>query len=566
MPRRQEPQPTLTLQSPDNPYGIPEELKDFRNFLFLIWQYLGYIPGEIQYDVADFLQNGGDKIIVMGQRDLGKSYITAAYVSWRLLWNPDSTYLVISMNSDKAKDFIRLTRRLIEEVPILQHLRPKDSNIDNTDAFDVGIANTLRKAKSVSAFGVGGGITGDHVDEIIVDDAEQADNSLSATRRMHLLNKLTELAPIQNPGGRTVFLGTPHSEESIYWELEKLGFIIRKWPAYSDDVQDEPKKSYFTPYMLRFLDKPRGTPTYPERHDVAYLIDREARMGPSKFALQYRLSSKLSDELKYPLKLKNLIVIPNINIEQGPSYVSWQSGKPYPHESFGLRSDYFSAALQISNEFYKYERRVMAVDPAGMGSNEVGYTVGLGLNGLVYLPGSGMGGLKGGYEDENLFFLAEIAFNHRVNSIVIERNFGDGMFGKMFSNVLKEYYGDRDKMPPSFVEPRAKGQKEVRIITTIEPIVSQHRVVIDEAACKNEQLWYQFTRLTREKGSLELDDRVDSLEMLLGEFSDDVNRNVDDSAEAKARKAMLKELARLNKLTGKRIVSDEVGNSKFIVY
>ena len=79
---------------------------DFRNFVFLIWKHLHLPnPTEAQYDIADYLQNGPKRRMVEAFRGVGKSWITSAYVLWRLLNNPQEKILVVSASSGRANDF-----------------------------------------------------------------------------------------------------------------------------------------------------------------------------------------------------------------------------------------------------------------------------------------------------------------------------------------------------------------------------------------------------------------------------------------------------------------------------
>ena len=57
-------------------------LKDFRNFLFLVWKQLALPePTKVQYDIAEYLQTSGKRSIIQAFRGVGKSYITSAYVA-----------------------------------------------------------------------------------------------------------------------------------------------------------------------------------------------------------------------------------------------------------------------------------------------------------------------------------------------------------------------------------------------------------------------------------------------------------------------------------------------------
>ena len=76
---------------------VPEQLKDFRNFLYLVWKFLKLPePTKIQYSVADYLQHGSQRQIISAFRGAGKSWITSAYTLWSLLLNPQLNILVVS--------------------------------------------------------------------------------------------------------------------------------------------------------------------------------------------------------------------------------------------------------------------------------------------------------------------------------------------------------------------------------------------------------------------------------------------------------------------------------------
>ena len=109
---------------------------DFRYFLWFILSHLKLKPTKRQYQVALWLQHGPRRRMVQGFRGLGKSWITSAFVLWRLYRNPDERILVVSANEYKATEFATFTRRLIEEIELLQFLRPRDSQRDSVLAFD----------------------------------------------------------------------------------------------------------------------------------------------------------------------------------------------------------------------------------------------------------------------------------------------------------------------------------------------------------------------------------------------------------------------------------------------
>ena len=115
-----------------------EKLKDFRNFLYLVWKHLKLPePTPIQYDLAHFLATGSSRTIISAYRGCGKSWITSAYVLWRLLLNPQINVLVISASKNRADDFSTFCLRLLYEMPVLKHLYPKDHQRQSKISFDV---------------------------------------------------------------------------------------------------------------------------------------------------------------------------------------------------------------------------------------------------------------------------------------------------------------------------------------------------------------------------------------------------------------------------------------------
>lgn len=162
---------------------------------------------------------------------------------------------------------------------------------------------------------------------------------------------------------------------------------------------------------------------------------------------------------------------------------------------------------------------VMFIDPAGRGQDEIAWAVVKSLHGYLYCMECR--GLRGGYEESNLVFIAQRAMLFGVQEVVVEPNFGDGMFLKILGPVLQKIY------PCTLRESeRASTQKEKRIIDTIEPVMTQHKLIIDREVvlrdcdehegetsvmAQQRSLLYQLTRITKEAGCLRHDDRLDAL-------------------------------------------------------
>ena len=111
-----------------------------------------------------------------------------------------------------------------------------------------------------------------------------------------------------------------------------------------------------------------------------------------------------------------------------------------------------------SEETLPYKICVMAIDPSGRGKDETAYAVVKYLNGYLFLVE--LGGFEGGYSEGVLTALAVKAKYHGVSNIIVESNFGDGMYVELLKPVLTRMY------PCGIEEVRSTTQKEARIIDT----------------------------------------------------------------------------------------------------
>jgi hypothetical protein len=534
---------------------IDPRLKDFRNFLYIVWKHLHLPdPTPIQYDIANKIQNGPKRQVVEAFRGVGKSWITSAFVVHQLLLDPTLNFLVVSASKNRADDFSTFTLRLIQEIPILQHLIPKETQRSSKIAFDVGPAPAAH-APSVKSVGITGQITGSRADVVIADDVESLNNSLTQGMRDRLGETIKEFEAVLKPSGRILFLGTPQTEMSIYNQLPERGYEVQIWPSrYPTTAQMSGYGNRLAPTISKSLeDDPSlaGKPTDPLRFNEDDLLERELSYGKTGFALQFMLDTRLSDIDRYPLKLSDLIVMA-INPELGPSKVVWATSPELAWNDLpcvGLAGDRYYRPMQTIGEWTPYTGSVMAIDPSGRGKDETGYAVVKMLNGQLFLTASG--GFREGYKTENLEILANVAKQHKVNYIIVEANFGDGMFSQLLKPVLGKIY------PCTIEEVRHSQQKEKRIIDTLEPVLNQHRLIIDAkvidadykstASLASEikaqyQLFYQLSRLTRDRGSLSRDDRLDALSMAVGYWVEQMARDVDMAVKEAYAEKLEKEL------------------------
>lgn len=506
------------------PQDINERLKDFRYFLFLIWKHLDLPdPTPIQVDIAAYLQHGPKRKVIEAFRGVGKSWITAAYVLYRLYHNPQLKILVVSASKERADNFSTFTLRLINDVPWLAHLAPKQGQRNSKISFDVGPAKP-DQSPSVKSVGLFGQLTGSRADIIIADDVETPMNSYTQGMRDKLREAVKEFDAIlkPDPGTEITYLGTPQTAMSLYNVLGERGYHTRIWPAR---VPNDELRAWYGKRLAKIISQMEdtGKSTDPKRFSDRDLAEREASYGRSGFALQFMLDTSLSDAEKFPLRTTDFTVM-NLNPDLAPEKIVWAAepqNKINDLPNMGFDTDAWYSPMALQGEWRPYDMSVMFIDPAGRGKDECAWCVlkSQGVN--LFLVSEG--GHRLGYSDLGMQTLQEEAQKHKVNCILVESNFGDGMF----TQLLRPWFTEEKGYACTIEEVRSNKQKELRIIDTLEPLLNQHRIIVDRKVIERDyqdtqeligtlengfaySLFYQLTHITKDRGSLVHDDRADA--------------------------------------------------------
>lgn len=388
---------------------------------------------------------------------------------------------------------------------------------------------------SVKSVGITGQITGSRADLLVADDVEVPNNSGTQFQRDKLSEAVKEFDAIIKPGGQILYLGTPQNEMSLYNQLQERGYLCRIYPVIYPDTAE--KRSYYGDKLAPFIadkydNNPieyAGYPTDPKRFDEEEIEKRRLSYGKAGFALQFELNTNLSDSEKYPLKLSDFIV-DSLDTEKSSLTWNWSNNSDNRINDIpciGLKGDYYYEPLSRSKDTVEYTGAIMAVDPSGRGKDETAYCIVKFLNGYLFLLDAG--GFKEGYDDLVLKKLAMKAKYYKIQKILVEPNFGNGMFAQLLIPVVQRLYNG------CIVEDTkaAKGQKEARIIDTLEPVMMRHKLIVDRRVINEDykvyehdpqySLFYQLTRLSRDRGSLSHDDRIDALEMAVAYWLEYMN-------------------------------------------
>jgi hypothetical protein len=506
---------------------------DFKLFLQALWQQLDLpSPTRAQYAIADYLQHGPKRLQIQAFRGVGKSWITGAFVLWTLFNDPEKKIMIISASKERADNMSIFLQKLIIETPWLVHLRPKsDDSRWSRISFDVNCSP--HQAPSVKSVGITGQLTGSRADLMILDDIEVPGNSMTEMMREKLLQLCTEAESILTPkkDSRIMYLGTPQTTFTIYRKLAERNYRPFVWPArYPRSLSNY--EGLLAPQLQEDIDTGAEAweVTDPDRFSSDDLVEREAAMGRSNFMLQFMLDTTLSDAEKFPLKFSDLIIT-SVNPTQAPDAVVWCSDprnvlKDLP--TVGLPGDYFYSPMQLQGDWSNYTETICSVDPSGRGSDETAATYISQKNGFLYVHE--VRAYRDGYSDNTLLDILRGCKRYNVTKLLIETNFGDGIVAELFKKHLQQ-----TKQAIDVEEVRANVRKEDRIIDALEPVMNQHRLIVDRSvvewdyasnkdAAPEERLlymlFYQMSRMCREKGAVKHDDRLDSLAQGVKYFTD----------------------------------------------
>ena len=523
---------------------------DFKLFLTALWEQLDLPPPtRAQFAIADYLQHGPKRLQIQAFRGVGKSWITGAFVLWTLFKDPERKIMIISASKERADNMSIFLQKLIIETPWLQHLQPKSDEARwSRISFDVQCSP--HQAPSVKSVGITGQLTGSRADLMVLDDIEVPGNSMTELMREKLLQLCTEAESILTPksDSRICYLGTPQTVFTVYRKLAERNYRPFVWPSrYPRKDKLSQYEGLLAPQIQEDLDDgaDEWEVTDPDRFANDDLLEREAAMGRANYMLQFQLDTSLSDAEKFPLKMADLIVT-SVNPKSAPDQIIWCSDpknviKELP--TVGLPGDYFYSPMQLQGDWTEYSETICSVDPSGRGTDETAAAFISQKNGFLFLHE--MRAYRDGYSDNTLLNILRGCRKYNVTKLVIETNFGDGIVGELFKKHLQMTGQHID-----IEEVRANVRKEDRIIDSLEPVMNQHRLVVDKkviewdyASNKDEapekrlmyMLFYQMGRMCREKGAIRHDDRLDCLAQGVKYFTDALSISAHEAV--KARKA-----------------------------
>jgi len=219
---------------------------------FLLWaDRMGWDVPLIHVQACNWLEHRGDVGVLRCFRGFGKSTILDIYNAWMLYKNPNEQILHQGSTDPDAYKVSRGTERVLDLHPLCEGCR---KNRGETQRWWVEGTDDVRYG-SLYARGIMSTVTGHRATEIQNDDVEVPQNIGTPEAREKLRIRLDEQVHIMIPGGRKLFIGTPHTHDSLYDEIERSGadcLTIRMF-GKEHRIDNADCKEYALPFAPDFV-------------------------------------------------------------------------------------------------------------------------------------------------------------------------------------------------------------------------------------------------------------------------------------------------------------------------
>ena len=153
--------------------------------------------------------------LLMSFRHSGKSTVVGIFAACVLFLRPQSRILILSAETGLATRMVNHIRNILENHPMCVDMVPKNKKEWASNRITINRPVGIREP-SVICQGIHGNITGFRADLIICDDVEVPNTCNTAQKREMLRERLRELDFILSPDGAMIYIGTPHTMDTIY--------------------------------------------------------------------------------------------------------------------------------------------------------------------------------------------------------------------------------------------------------------------------------------------------------------------------------------------------------------
>lgn len=255
----------------DNLYAFNEEI--------LGWPDL---DKELHGQLCTFTTEGKNKkLILIPRGHLKSSVITVGYTLQQICKNPKVRILIANATFTMAKNFLTQIKYHLQKNEKLKDLygdlttgADKWSESAITVSTPDESAYLEKKEPTVTVFGIGGSLTGQHYDIIILDDLVNRDNISTREQIEKVKEFYKDCQPLlEKPNGRMIIIGTR-------WDYSDLYGWIMENPDISQDYDIMVKRAYEGDFG-------KGEILFPKKFTWPVFEETRRQMGSASFSSQY---------------------------------------------------------------------------------------------------------------------------------------------------------------------------------------------------------------------------------------------------------------------------------------
>lgn len=260
--------------------------------------------GEFHRELCKFIDTpGGKKLVLVPRAHLKSTVVTVGYSLQRIAKDPSVRILIANATYDMATSFLTQIKKHLQNNPKFKEYYgdlATGAERWSENMITVPKINPFKKKEAtVTAYGVGGNLTSQHYDLIIMDDVVNRDfiNTHEQIEKTILFYK--DALDLLEPGGELIVIGTRWADSDLYgWIMDKSnpdriyeGFQIFLKQAYTGNLE--------TGNDLQLL--------FPEKFTRDTLLELKKNKGPMEFANQYMNDPMPAEEAKFkPFWFKNI--------------------------------------------------------------------------------------------------------------------------------------------------------------------------------------------------------------------------------------------------------------------
>lgn len=189
---------------------------------FSLWaDQRGWDVPDIHWRAVHWLEHRGRLACLRCFRGFGKSTLLAVYNAWRFYDNPAYRILHQGDQDKTAYKTSRDTKSVLQRHPLTKDWFKTGAKGEASFWWCPDAAD--ERNPSMQAAGITSNITSSRCDEAQNDDVEVPRNIQNPEAREKMRYRLGEQTHIMVPGARQLFIGTPHTHDSLYDEVERMG-------------------------------------------------------------------------------------------------------------------------------------------------------------------------------------------------------------------------------------------------------------------------------------------------------------------------------------------------------